>query len=306
MRIRTLRRTSPGTTAGDYMKKRIFWTLTVFVMMISVISMFSLPVFARTKVRVSGGSNPFVFVILPIFFVAVFLLKSFLHKREGKGDLNSAIKKHKKLLDQHPEEYDSGLTLAENEFVHNFQKELEDSKPKIIGAHCPNCGAPLMIGDKVECEYCHSQIMNANASSKNRNGRQIIPPGEYNPIRYYEENRTGYKINKQGFKDDPYIKNAGGDNKVQTRSPFFTSEDIVYTPENGHGSSHGGDYGGGYNSVNNGNTYGSSYGSDNSGNAYGGGYNSADSGNAFDDGSFSGIDSENTSDDRFGTGSGFA
>ncbi len=165
------------------------WVFLAIAVMIPFFSLFMISVFSS---KTSGKANPFLFPVILLFFVIVTIIRKKLEKKVMGVESKENGKHAKHFL----EDLFSGMTSEENAFIHSCQKRQEDSAARIISANCPNCGAPIKIGDQVECEYCHSQIMNLNNFSANGNGRRTISPEEYNPIRYYEENDTGYHIRK--------------------------------------------------------------------------------------------------------------
>lgn len=93
-----------------------------------------------------------------------------------------------------------GLTEDEQLMVDMFAASAKARKPDPVEIKCPNCGAPVMLSDKVICPYCRSEITNRtvakhlNLKINNDKGRVVISPKDYNPNRYYDENLTGYGL----------------------------------------------------------------------------------------------------------------
>ena len=104
---------------------------------------------------------------------------------------------------------DDRLNEDENLMVQMFQAEIKKKKPDPMSIKCPNCGAPLQISDKTHCPYCRTEILNNNVERSKDPRHDPIPPEEYNPHRYYDENLTGYENGTQDnhFKTD--FSNSG-------------------------------------------------------------------------------------------------
>lgn len=108
-----------------------------------------------------------------------------------------------------------GLTENEQLMVDVFAAQAKARRPDPVQIKCPNCGAPVMLSDKVVCPYCRTEISNRTVAKymklKINKGleRTIIAPEDYNPKRYYDDNYTGYGLHDLN-NEAPAEYNAGG------------------------------------------------------------------------------------------------
>lgn len=168
------------------MKKNNSGGLLALILIGLTIIVFGLSLLVLFSTNSTGKSNPYAIPIVLVYFVAIFIVIKKFNNRER--DIEAQEKKKFSEGKQ-----DSDSTSAGNAPVRSSGKKAEDSE-KIINMFCPNCGAPLTIGSKIICDYCHTQFTSLKALSRIQNNRNVIPPEEYNPLRYYEENDTGYHI----------------------------------------------------------------------------------------------------------------
>lgn len=129
---------------------------------------------------------------LPILIGIVILFVMYkLHKsgydvfRTGQNDKFNTL-----FRENHPE----GLSTDEQVMLEKLKADLKSKKPDPVMIKCPNCGASLSISDKVTCPYCHSEITNRTVVNAEVKRHEVVMTDEnINPMRYYEENVTGYK-----------------------------------------------------------------------------------------------------------------
>ena len=196
---------------------------------ISVLSAASVTAFAASSGKVSvksSSSRSFPFFIIAIVAVAVL---GVIKKKRGGGssgfsdffknnsnDFFSSNNSFGSGLNGGNDFFDDRLNQDENLMVQMYQAEIKKKKPDPVSTKCPNCGAPLRISDKTHCPYCRSEILNNNVERFQDPKHDPIPPEEYNPHRYYDENLTGYESGysrdpfKSGFSDGGFNGNSSG------------------------------------------------------------------------------------------------
>lgn len=166
--------------------------------------------------------------------------------RDGFGNVSGNIN------DMFTPRNSEGLTENEQLMVDAFAAQAKAKKPDPVQIKCPNCGASVMLSDKVVCPYCRTEISNRSVAKYMKLGnviqkeRIVISPEDYNPRRYYDENLTGYSLHD--------INNDAGDGSANSASrplgadeypPYSTPVNNYYRPDvNANGSNYRKDSGG--------------------------------------------------------------
>lgn len=281
------------------MKKSISKLIVLLITMLIMLPAFSSVVHAKSYLTINGFP---VTGIIPLLVAVVVLVVIKAIKKNGSigGGSDSSS-----FMGPGSMNSDPTLTPEENQLLMMYTAEMKAKKPDPVSTTCPNCGAPLKISDIAVCPYCRTELANNNIDPKFlKEKKKVIPPEQYNPRRYYEENNTGY----DNIKNQPDINSYYGEEKSGF-SPYSSGSGY-----NSSGSSYGSNnssYGNGYGSSYGNNSSfgnGSSYGSNSSfGNDYGNSYGSNGSfGNDSSYGSNGSFGNDYGSSSGTDSGSGFA
>ena len=178
------------------MKKHLKKTALILLGMMAMLPAFSKPVAAkRTSIVLSAMSgNYWPLIIFIIILVVIIIIKKKLGydigtPRGRKKDNYTGLFNSSNTSSS----FDPSLTPEENQLLQLYTAEVKTKKPSPMSSTCPNCGAPIKIADATVCPYCRTELTNTNLPKDPDSKKKPIPPEQYNPNRYYEENNTGYQ-----------------------------------------------------------------------------------------------------------------
>lgn len=169
-----------------------------------------------------AGTHFFIMSI-PIIIVALICIIAYkLYKsgydifRTGENDKFNTL-----FRENHPE----GLNVNEQIMLDKLKSDLKSKKPDPVNILCPNCGAPLSLSDKVTCPYCHTEITNRSAVKRQAKLQDVVmsEDEDFNPMRYYEENITGYKKLDEDMPRSQMNRNSGSSMKYHSGSGYADS-----------------------------------------------------------------------------------
>lgn len=184
------------------MKLKKFLITAIFMVM--VMPVFSLRAYAYT-IQVNSTKID-TSVIIPVIIVIAVIIIAFKGKSGKTDNDNFGNNTNGWFTKTHDYKDEYGLNNEERQMLRLYEMETERKKPNPVSTHCPNCGAPVTIRDRAVCPYCQSDIINNSVEYQESHKRKPIPPTEYNPTRYYDENLTGYERNHRSNNNN-YMSN---------------------------------------------------------------------------------------------------